>query len=557
MSWKKHFTVYQGTTDNSSRQPASSASQNKFASWLPEIYAGAPNRHERYLQYDQMDQDSEINAALDIIAEFCTQTEDGGLPFKINYNETPSESEVAILEKTLQQWINLNDMDTRAWRLFRSILKYGDQFLIRDPKTWKLFWVNPANVDKIIVNEATGKEIELYFIKNLEFNFETLVASNINIDNYYRGAYQGPNTLRNAVGSVAPNPGAVGTNDAKPIPSHHILQLSLTEGLDGTWPFGFSILESVFKTFKQKEMLEDSILIYRVQRAPERRVFYIDVGDMPRPRAMAFLEQVKNEIQQKRIPNKSGGGNAITDSTYNPMSMMEDYFFAQTAEGRGSRVETLPGGENLGQIDDLRYFQNKMLRGLRVPSSYLPSGPEEGTATYNDGRVGTAFIQEFRFTQYCKRLQQLVAPVLDKEFKMFLKNRGVTIESNFFNISFNEPMNFSRYRQMELDANALNTFANAANIPYISKRFALERFLGLTEDEIIKNEEMLAEEQGKSEAATADVGLSDVNISAGAPPAMGGADLGGGAEAAPAPDVSVDGASPIAGDEGGGGDLGA
>ena len=90
MSWKKHFTVYQGTTENlSSRQPASSASQNKFASWLPEIYAGAPNRHERYLQYDQMDQDSEINAALDIIAEFCTQTEDGGLPFKINYNETP------------------------------------------------------------------------------------------------------------------------------------------------------------------------------------------------------------------------------------------------------------------------------------------------------------------------------------------------------------------------------------------------------------------------------------------------------------------------------------
>ena len=175
MSWKKHFTVYQGTTDNSSRQPASSASQNKFASWLPEIYAGAPNRHERYLQYDQMDQDSEINAALDIIAEFCTQSEEG-LPFKINYNETPSESEVAILEKTLQQWINFNDMDTRAWRLFRSILKYGDQFLIRDPKTWKLFWVNPANVDKIIVNEATGKEIELYFIKNLEFNFETLVA---------------------------------------------------------------------------------------------------------------------------------------------------------------------------------------------------------------------------------------------------------------------------------------------------------------------------------------------------------------------------------------------
>ena len=80
-----------------------------------------------------------------------------------------------------------------------------------------------------------------------------------------------------------------------------------------------------------------------------------------------------------------------------------------------------------------------MLRGLRVPSSYLPSGPEEGTATYNDGRVGTAFIQEFRFTKFCERLQALVCEDLDREFKMFLKHRGVIIESSLFDLKFNTP----------------------------------------------------------------------------------------------------------------------
>ena len=145
--------------------------------------------------------------------------------------------------------------------------------------------------------------------------------------------------------------------------------------------------------FKQKELLEDSIIIYRVQRAPERRVFYVDVGDMPTHKAVSFVERVKNEIHQRRIPSKTGGGANIMDSSYNPLSIMEDYFFAQTAEGRGSKVEVLPGGENLGQIDDLKYFTNKMLRALRT--TVIPNWSKMALL-HNGGRVGTAFIQEYR-----------------------------------------------------------------------------------------------------------------------------------------------------------------
>ena len=87
------------------------------------------------------------------------------------------------------------------------------------------------------------------------------------------------------------------------------------------------------------------------------------------------------------------------------MSINEDYFFPQTAEGRGSKVDTLPGGTNLGEIDDLKFFTNKLFRGLRIPSSYLPTGPDDSQQQYNDGRVGTAYIQELRFNKYCARLQ--------------------------------------------------------------------------------------------------------------------------------------------------------
>ena len=319
-----------------------------------------------------------------------------------------------------------------------------------------------------------------------------------------------------------------GFSTAMPVMGDHVIHLSLSEGLDNAWPFGTSILEPIYKIFKQKEMLEDAILIYRVQRAPERRVFYIDVGDMPRTRAMAFIEQVKNEIHQKRIPNKTGGGANIMDAAYNPLSMIEDYFFAQTAEGRGSKVETLPGGENLGQIDDLKYFNNKLMRGLRVPSSYLPTGPEDGTAVYNDGRVGTAFIQEYRFTNYCERLQQLIAPWLDREFKMFCKHRGIEIESNLFELTFLEPQNFGKYRQIEVDGAQMAVFAQAIQVPFMSKRFAMKRYLGLTDEDIIQNETSFIEESGIATVTDiAGAGMSDVGVRPAEPDAL-------------APDVDMD-----------------
>ena len=210
--------------------------------------------------------------------------------------------------------------------------------------------------------------------------------------------------------------------------------------------------------------------------------------------AMSFVERVKNEIHQRRIPSKTGGGTNIMDTTYNPLSTNEDYFFPQTAEGRGSKVDTLPGGTNLGEIDDLKFFTNKLFRGLRIPSSYLPTGFEDSPAAYNDGRVGTAMIQEKRFNEYCMRLQRLICSTFDREFKMFLKWRGVEIDNSTFELRFNEPQNFASYRETEMDGARINTFQALEGYPYMSKRFLMQRYLGMTEEEMSENSKLWREE---------------------------------------------------------------
>jgi hypothetical protein len=366
-----------------------------------------------------------------------------------------------------------------------------------------------SKVTRVIVNESEGKRPEQYIIRDINPNFQNMtVAAKTTTDFMVNPPSGGGGNGQQGGGYTAPNSAMSGAGrfsravNETCIDAKHVVHISLNEGLDTFWPFGKSILENIFKVFKQKELLEDALLIYRVQRAPERRVFKIDVGNMPSHMAMAFVERVKNEMHQRRIPTYGGGGQNIMDSSYNPLSTGEDFFFPVGADGRGSSVDTLPGGQNLGEIDDLKYFNNKMARGLRVPSSYLPTGPDDSDRTMTDGRVGTALIQEYRFNQYCERLQALIMQKLDDEFKMFLRWRGFNIDAGLFAIKFNPPQNFASYRQSELDNTRITAFTSMEQLPYMSKRFMLERFLGLTEDEIVKNEKMWREERDTPELKT-------------------------------------------------------
>ena len=523
MAWKKYFKTANPNTSGM-MSPLGGGNSNlpdagyrNFASQLPEVYIGHPNRTERYNQYEQMDMDSEVNAALDILAEFMTQPNiENGTGFDLFFKEDPTDNEVKIIREQLQQWVSLNELNKRLFKLVRNTIKYGDQVFLRDPETFKLFWTEMFKVTKVIVNEAEVKKQEQYVIKDLNINFMNLTATALSSSDTFinhpqvggpSGAYVQPQT---------PYSGGSRFSHAKNeavIDAEHVVHLSLTEGLDLNWPFGNSVLESIFKIFKQKELLEDAIIIYRIQRAPERRIFKIDVGNMPTHMAMAYVDRVKNEIHQRRMPTQTGGGQNMMDATYNPLSTNEDYFFPVTAEGRGSSVDVFPGGQNLGEITDLRYFTNKMFRGLRIPSSYLPTGTDESERTYSDGKTTTALIQEWRFNQYCKRLQTLIAEKLDSEFKMFMRWRGINIDNSLFELRFNEPQNFAKYRQAEVDAVRIATFTSLEPVQYLSKRFLLERYLDLSEEEMQRNDELWAQENGVAQDTEApNAGLRNVGV---------------------------------------------
>jgi hypothetical protein len=201
----------------------------------------------------------------------------------------------------------------------------------------------------------------------------------------------------------------------------------------------------------------------------------------------------------------------------------------------------VPGGTNLGERDDLRYFTNKLVRGLRIPSSYVPTGADDSASQYNDGRVGTAYIQELRFNTYCERLQNLIVEEFDTEFKRYLLEKGVNIDTAMFDLKFQPPQNFASYRQAEIDNARIPTYTQMAAIPYISNRFAMQRFLGLSEEELAENERLWLEENqenlepipGDPSAEMRDAGISGAGIQG---------DLGGIEDEAPEGVDGVDGA---------------
>lgn len=459
--WTNYWKIVKPASTKSAYEPGEtydSGSAYSNYTWYTQIMRGAGGRLQKYQQYDSMDADVDVSRALDTIAEeMSNEDEKTSLQFEIDYqnddNKEVEESIVMTVKAGVRHWTDIHDLNGKTFHIARTLVKYGDCFFRKtsDHKPWK--YIHPSEIVGIELN--ANEEIVSYHIRS----------------------------------SASSN----GMNDIVSIPVNGMIHFSLSDMMGSTAPFGESILSPVIRAWKQMGLLEDATVIYRVVRAPERRVFYIDVGNMPPHKVKAYLESVKNEMKQKRIPNANGGQENI-DSIYNPMSMTEDYIFGATANGRGSRVETLPGGEQVGETGDVKYFQDKVFRGLRVPTSYLRSSTDQPSAVNNDGKVGVAYIEELRFANFVRRLQLKLEKVFDAEFKKYLKVSGININENLFKLRLPDPQNFALYRQSLLNSELISTFTSADDIKYLSKRFILKKYLGFTEDDIQTNEALLRQE---------------------------------------------------------------
>ena len=448
--------------------------------WYQRLVQGSATRLTRYREYDIMDNDVEVTRALDTIAEEMTgkntktdlvldidiQAEDG--------QDVP-DNIVLTARAALRHWSNIHDFHNKLFKIARNTIKYGDCFFKKDTnhKTWE--WIPPNNILAAVVDAEDVTKIVGYQI---------------------RTDTKKPRSAGGSGGAGTPGMTTVSMGQdyhTEYLPAGQVVRFTLNDDMSESAPFGDSVLRSVYRSHKQKQLLEDAIIIYRIQRAPERRVFYIDVGKMPPQRVKTYLETIKNEIRQKKIPSMQGGQSSI-DSVYNPQSMTEDFFFASRPDGRGSKVETLPGGQGLGELSDLDYFADKVLRGLRVPISWMKPGAEG--AIFNDGKVGASYIEEQQFAKFVKRLQGYIEKVIDDEFKRYLRACNINIDESYYKLKLPDPNNFEKYRQADMDSTLLSSYSNADGIQYLAKRFILSRYLQLSEDEIITNEMLLRQEKG-------------------------------------------------------------
>lgn len=436
--------------------------------WYANVMRGPNTRLSQYRQFDAMDADIDISRSLDIISEEMTNIDDKTkLPFVIEWqkedNQDVSDSAVVTVRHALRQWASLQELHRRNFSIARCMIKYGDCFFRKTSDTRRWEYIDPSNVVGIEVDQY-GNKIS-YHVKMPSNGAQTSVTR---------------------------------SEQVMIVRAAAMIHFSMSDEMGDSAPFGQSVLRPIYRVYRQLSMLEDAVIIYRIVRAPERRVFYLDVGNMNQQQIKRYMETVKTEQRQKRVPGVShNNANDVVDGAYDPQSISQDLFFPVTAGGRSSRVEVLPGGTEDFGTTLLKKFEEKIFRGLRIPTSYMGSSATGGTDPQtNDGKVGIAYIEELRFCKFIQRLQMRMNQIFDEEFKIYMKVCGLQIDDEVFQISLPEPANFALYRQAALDADLVSSFKNIEDTDLLSRRFLLKRYLGLTDDEIQMNEVLRKEEQG-------------------------------------------------------------
>ena len=255
-----------------------------------------------------------------------------------------------------------------------------------------------------------------------------------------------------------------------------------------------SYLHKAIKSLNQLRMIEDSLVIYRLSRAPERRIFYIDVGNLPKVKAEQYLRDVMMRYRNKLVYDASTG-EIRDDKKY--MAMLEDFWLPRREGGRGTEITTLPGGQNLGEITDIEYFKKKLYRSLNVPPSRM-----DGEGGFNLGRSSEILRDELKFTKFVGRLRKRFSNMFNDMLKtqLLLKNvitpEDWEVMSEHIQYDFLYDNHFSELKESELFNERLNSAATAE--PYIGRYFSQDyvrrKILHQTDEEILEQDKLMKQE---------------------------------------------------------------
>ena len=441
----------------------STSSMQQFRRAHSDVYSntmsayGSFDRMSRYSDFSEMESTPEISSALDIYAEETVSADDKGNVLHV-YSENRKVRE--LLHTLFYDTLNV-DFNLPMW--VRNLCKYGDFFLFND--------VSPE-YGVIACYPIPISEVER------EEGFDPQDPAAVR----FRWMTQGNRVLEN----------------------WQISHFRLL-GNDAFLPYGSSVLESARRIWRQLILIEDAMLVYRVIRSPERRVFYIDVGNVPPEDVSTYLEQAKNSLKREPVINKSDGR---VDLRFNPMSVDEDYFIPVRGGDSGTKIDTLAGGSNTTAIEDVEYIQKKLFAALKIPKAYL--GYDESI-----GSKATLAQEDIRFSRSISRIQRTVISELNKIAMVHLYSHGFSGESLIdFELKLSNPSSIAQQQKLELIS---TKFDIAGKVPegLVDRRWVQKNVMGLTDEEI----DFIAE--GRVEDKTL-----DADVEAG--PGGGEEDAGGG-----------------------------
>ncbi len=384
------------------------------------------DRISAYNDYRAMDQSPEIAVALDIMSDECVSRSDRGEIVTVYSEDSRIKREIQKLLTKLNVNYNL-----KFW--IRTLLKYGDNFLkLEIDQHMGVYNITQLPVGEI--HKEVGYDGNPYSVR---YKWD--------INNLYFEDFQ-----------VA-----------------HFSLIADAEKI----PYGRSILDPVRKLWKQLQLAEDALLVYRLVRAPERRMFFIDVGNTDTPDVEQYIEKIKAKLKKSQVVDQRTGN---INMKFNLITFEEDFFIPVRGDKSGTRVETLPGASNLGDIADVEYLQNKLFTGIKVPKTYL---------NYGEALPGGSTLSQadLRFARTINGFQEAVVMELRNIVNIHLKILGFDDDINNFTLTLTNPSTQQELLKLETMKARLDVFkdifSSEATAP-VSYSWAMEYILGFSKSEI-------------------------------------------------------------------------
>jgi hypothetical protein len=479
---RKEPSKSQGFVTPVAEDGATTISAGGYYGTYVDLDATTKTESELITRYRQMAMYAECDMAIeDIVSESIANIDDEP-PVKIDIEELQLSDNIRkAIENEFKEILSLLDFNSKAHEIFRRWYVDGRIYYqkIVDTSNAKrgileLRYIDPRKIKKIrdVKKEKLPNGIDV--IKT--------------IDEYYLYNDKG---IQYTVALNTSQTVSQGSGIRITLDSIAYCHSGLVD-LDKNIVIGY--LHKAIKPVNQLKMMEDALVIYRLARAPERRIFYIDVGNLPKLKAEQYLKDVMARYRNK-IVYDSSTGEVRDDRKF--MSMLEDFWLPRREGGKGTEISTLPGGENLGQIDDIVYFQKKMYQALNVPLSRLE--PQQGISF---GRVAEVTRDELKFAKFISRLRNKFADLFRDLLKTQLILKGIIVEADWDDIKEQIRFNFTQDQYFE-EAKEAESLRNRMDLlqqvqPYVglyySQKFIKRNILRLTDDEMENIEKEIAEE---------------------------------------------------------------